>query len=58
MQSHLHLATRGDLRQRVTSLGHNGSCAGLEVVITGCKGLAEGLGGVAPESGAVLLELS
>lgn len=56
MKSHLDLATGGDLRQLLASLGHDGLGAGLEVVVASADGLAEGVGLVTPEAGGVLLE--
>jgi len=56
VERHLDLAAGGDLRQLVAGLGHDRLGAGLELVGTGADRLAEGVGGIAPEAGAVLLE--
>lgn len=56
VKSHADLTALGDLGQLVASLGHDGLCACLQVVVTGANGLAKGVSGVALEAGAVLLE--
>lgn len=56
VQDHLDLAARGDLRQGLARLAHYGRGSGLDVVVATGEGLAHGVGGIALESGRVLLE--
>lgn len=56
VESHLDLTTLADLRELVTSLGHDGLGPGLEVIVASSKSLAEAFSSIASESGGILLE--
>lgn len=56
VDGHLDLTTRGSLRKLVARLGHDGLCAGLEIILTTSKGLADSGSVGALEAGCVLLE--
>lgn len=56
MKSHLEAATGGDLRKLGAGLGHDGLGHALNIVLASANSLAEGVGLLALEAGAVLLE--
>lgn len=56
VNSHLELTALADLRKLVTGEVHDGLGTSLGLVVACAKGLAEALGGVTSEAGAVLLE--